>query len=315
MRWLLLGVVLLANASSVLAQSLLETTEAAFKQFVESGYRAAELNSEPHEQNAKRVKELELVSAEYEANKNATVGRGKDFENARAKIVRQEELQCRIKRLKQPLTYTEPAKWHRPITMSSFFADRVETGKIYILERLEVLQIIDENSIHTWVPVKRKRNEQRAKVMIPSTKGLYEGSEVANRDSLYLCIGTEEYETVAGGVSTIPVFILCGPDLDAYIAKHIPKEDMRPGKGNKLESAPVMFQREWSDSTGKFKVTAKLESVDDTEVTLTKDDNSKVKVKTNILSAQDRMFLEGYRKSLEPFTQRINQQPLDYSDY
>jgi hypothetical protein len=183
-----------------------------------------------------------------------------------------------------------------------------------MLERLEVLQIIDENSIHTWVPVKRKRNEQRAEVIIPSTKGLYEGSEVAERDSLYLCIGTEQYETVSGGSNTIPVFILCGPDLDKYIAKHVPQEDMRPGKANKLQSEPATFKREWSDSTGKFKVTAKLQSVDDTEVTLTKDDGSTAKVKTNILSVQDRMFLEGYRKSLEPFMPR-NQQPLDYSGY
>jgi hypothetical protein len=315
MRWLLFGFVLCANTSTLLAQSLVETTKAAFDQFIKDGYRIAELNSGPHEQNANRLKELQLVSAEYDANKNATTGRGKDFENARAKTVRQEELQCRMKQLKQPLIYTEPAKWLRPGVMSSFFTDRVESGKIYMLERLKVLQIIDENSVHTWVPVNRKRNEQRAEVIIPSTKGLYEGSEVAEIDSLFLCIGTEQYETVSGGVSTIPVFILCGPDLDKYIAKNVPQEDTRPGKGNKLYSEPVTFQREWADSTGKFRVTAKLQSVDDTEVTLTKEDGSTAKVKTNILSVPDRMFIEGYRKSLEPFTPRLKQPSLDYSGY
>src|SRR6516165_9685106 len=64
-------------------------------------------------------------------------------------------------------------------------------------------------------------------------------------------------------------------------------------RGQAADEAP----RTWSDSTGKFKIKAKLVGVEGETVTLEKDDGSQLEIELEKLSPADKKFIADWQKS------------------
>ena len=110
----------------------------------------------------------------------------------------------------------------------------------------------------------------------------FDGLEITVREST----GDPRFQTFV--LNNIPLGKVSDVDtINEYVAK-LPIET--------LELESPMKPRVWQDTTGKFKITAKIVGVKDGKVALQKEDGSVVNVPIEKLSEQDRKYLESANK-------------------
>lgn len=310
----------------LLCTFLPQDRETVYKKLIESGYRqgSATLANE-----AKA--ELTTLSRELAETEAAEVGRNKPFRHAREKAIRVQELKIRLARVEHEGKKVQPPSWVEPIATPVETVESVEVGQLYSVGPNEVVQVVDDSTVHAIIrvgdPSARagdklnpywfeqestptvKRIEQGTVpqrvsfCLLPETGSLYVGKPLFKGRIACFCLRISEYET-SSGTNRIPEFIVVDADWKEYLKAN------RPAEANVKAIAPEPYRikRQWSDATGKFNVTAELLKVDGSDVTLKKDDGKELTLKVSILSVDDRNYLEGYKQSLQPFESKIPQE-------
>jgi len=166
-------------------------------------------------------------------------------------------------------------------------------GRLDSMAEYEIAQIIDEGNMRLNV---RNLTFRQARVdygdsynvwVKGNTKGLTDGTKIQIED-VFQVTGTKQYNTAIGGSKTVYVLekVNVGPIIER-LRKEREAEKQEPREPKPTKPA----EREWSDMSGLFKLTATFLSSDGESVSLRKSDGQTISVPVKRLSQADQDYV------------------------